>query len=502
LTAACSSGRGSGGGSAGTGGGAGSAGSAGSVGSAGAAGSGAAGGSGAGGSTGSAGSSGAAGGVAGTSGGAGTGGAGTGVGGNAGQDAGVVTDGGTDGPRPNTGGCSDPTNRTGPPAGKENLKADPIDAKFPFSTHWMGRFSDNPSAVGITGMADYDHDGDLDFSSGQRGGPMFWWEYCTPDHWVQHMVGTGHQSPGGGNAMDVDGDGWVDIIAGDSWYRNPQNPRTSTAWTRYPTGVAGGAEDVAVGDVDGDGKNDALFVWNPYQPQWRAPGADPKVAWPLGASLMNTQTQGGAIADLDGDGDRDIVVGNQWWYRNMDGKGKQFETVRITTGFDDSPLVNAGDIDGDGDIDLVMCTHFGARAAWVENGGGAATTWTLHVLAMNKNKLHSIFAIDFDNDGDLDIFAGESEGTAWIWENTDGKGTFKEHAAAMNARGHDARVGDVDCDGDIDIAGKPWGEGEPEPRDHIYLQNMTVERGGKAVFQRPKGEVWRAGQTAEGCSSR
>ena len=85
------------------------------------------------------------------------------------------------------------------------------------------------------------------------------------------------------------------------------------------------------------------------------------------------------------------------------------------------------------------------------------------------------------------------------WENTDGKGTFQEHAVAMNARGHDARVGDVDCDGDLDIAGKPWGEGEPEPRDHIYLQNMTVERGGKAVFQRPKGEVWRAGQTAEHC---
>jgi hypothetical protein len=61
------------------------------------------------------------------------------------------------------------------------------------------------------------------------------------------------------------------------------------------------------------------------------------------------------------------------------------------------------------------------------------------------------------------------------------------------------RVGDVDCDGDLDIAGKPWGEGEPEPRDHVYLQNMTIERGGKPVFQRPKGEIWRAGQTAEHC---
>jgi FG-GAP-like repeat len=434
-------------------------------------------------------------GVGGPAGAGGTGGgasAGTAGGVDAGRDVGSG-----DAARP-VGGCSDMVLRAGPPAGKESLKADPIDAKFPFSTHWMGKFSDNPASVGITGMADYDHDGDLDFSSGQVGGPVFWWEYCTPDHWVQHMVGSGHASPGGGNAVDVDGDGWVDIIAGDSWYRNPKTPRT-TAWTRFPTGVAGGAEDVAVGDVSGDGKPDVLWVWNPYNPQWRTPGPDPMVAWPLGASLQNVQTQGGAIGDLDGDKDNDIVVGNQWWYRNMDGKGKTWETVRITTGFDDSPLVNIGDVDGDGDMDLVMCTHFGARAAWVENGGGAATTWTLHILASNKNKLHAIFAMDFDNDGDLDIYGGESTGTAWIWENTDGKGTFMEHAAATNGRGHDARVGDVDCDGDLDIAGKPWGAGDPDPRDHVYLQNMTVERGGKAVFVRPAGEVWRAGQTATNC---
>jgi hypothetical protein len=241
---------------------------------------------------------------------------------------------------------------------------------------------------------------------------MWWWEYCSADHWVQHMVGSGHNSPGGGNAADVDRDGWEDLVAGDSWYRNPKT-RTGI-WSRFPTGVSQGAEDIAVGDVSGDGKVDMLFVWNPYSPQWRSPGADPTTMWPLGAQLANVQTQGGAIGDLDGDKDNDIVVGNQWWYRNMDGQGKQWETVRIMAGstFDDSPLVNVGDIDGDGDKDLVMCTHFGARAAWVENGGGQATTWTLHPLASNKNKLHAIFALDFDNDGDLDIYGGESAGTA------------------------------------------------------------------------------------------
>lgn len=385
--------------------------------------------------------------------------------------------------------CTDATLRTGPPQGKEGLKTNPIDDKFPFSSHWVGRFSDDPTAVGITGMADFDHDGDLDFAAGQRGGPMKWWEYCSPDHWSLHSIGSGHNSPGGGNALDVDDDGWVDMIAGDSWYRNPQTPRMSGSWERHGVGVAG-AEDVAVGDIDGDGKQDAVWVWNTIDPQWRTPGADPKQPWPLGAAFQFRQTQGGFVGDIDGDKDNDVLVGKQYWYRNQDGKGTQWQTVNFQNDFDDSPLTTIGDIDGDGDMDFAMCTHFGARVAWFDNTKGDGTAMTMHVIGNNKNKLHAIFALDFDNDGDLDIYSGESTGTAWIWENTDGKGSFKEHAVSNSSRGHDARVGDVDCDGDLDIVGKPWGEGEPEPRDAIYLKNELVEKGGKAVFARPKGEVW------------
>ncbi len=404
----------------------------------------------------------------------------------AGNDAGG-SGGGSGGMRP-TASCSDAVLRTGPPAGKEALKTEPIDTKFPFSTHWMGRFNENPAAVGITGMADFDHDGDLDFASGQRGGQMQWWEYCSPDHWAQHVVGTGHNSPGGGNAVDVDGDGWVDLIAGDSWYKNPQTPQPSTNWPRHSVGVAG-AEDIAVGDIDGDGKQDVVWVWDQIDAQWRKPGADPTAAWPLGAAFQYRQTQGGFIGDVDGDGKNDVLVGKQYWYKNVDGKGTMWQTVNFPNAFDDSPLTTMGDLDGDGDLDFAMCTHFGNRVAWFENADGKGTTMTMHAVATGKNKLHAIFALDFDNDGDLDIYSARAPGRL-------GFGKTRRQGSVHRARGveHRARArrarGDVDCDGDLDIVGKPWGEGEAEPRDHIYLKNELVEKGGKAVFTRPKGEVW------------
>jgi hypothetical protein len=77
--------------------------------------------------------------------------------------------------------CSEMPVRTGPPAGKEAWRTDPLDTRFPFEGHWMGVFSSNPIRIGDVSLADFDHDGDLDFASGQRqdtpgGGEMLWWE--------------------------------------------------------------------------------------------------------------------------------------------------------------------------------------------------------------------------------------------------------------------------------------------------------------------------------------
>jgi hypothetical protein len=226
--------------------------------------------------------------------------------------------------------------------------------------------------------------------------------------------------------------------------------------------------------VNGDGRPDMLFVWNSYSPQWRAPGADPTVAWPVGAMLQNVQTQGGAIGDLDGDKDNDIVVGNQWWYRNMDGKGTQWETVRSTPAgaFDDSPPVNIGDIDGDGDMDPGGCTHFAPRGS---RTAAARRRLTLHVLASNRTSCTRSSPSTSTTTATRHLRRRRGDRPDLGEHRRQGR--VQGHAAAMNAA-RPRRAWVVDCDGDL------TSRASPGRSDHVYPQNMTV--GGAA---RPSSSV-------------
>jgi hypothetical protein len=401
---------------------------------------------------------------------------------------------------PNTCSSGDEIRSMAPPE-KMLFNQLPIDEEFPFSVHWVGNSPEyEPRYLSQTALIDIDNDGDLDFVSGQRnaenqgGGGMSWFEYCGPDHWVPHFVGNGHRSAAGGGSMDVNGDGWMDIVSGDSWYENSKNPREDDEWQRHFIG-APESEELILVDVTGDDKPEALYVWRPHQPMFYRVGQDPRAEWEQVVLTPNPayrQQQGGGAGDMDGDGDNDWVVGYRWWYRNVNGMGTEWEVVEIFGSERDDPynepLVYVGDLDNDGDNDFAIISHFKGDVAWAENVDGNGTEFRFHELKNDKQFLHTVVVADFNNDGNQDIFVGENSGAAYIYAG-DGRGNFMEHTIAADVRMHEARVGDVDCDGDLDIVGKPWGDaprnGEvAETRDHVYLKNELVENGGAPLFER------------------
>lgn len=363
-----------------------------------------------------------------------------------------------------------------------------------FEHHYIDQ--DLPGASwGQTALVDVDKDGRLDFITGQSRGPIVWYRQEAIDRWVRHELGENSPSDVGGKSLDVDGDGWVDFVAGGAWYRNTGKPCTEPFERIVFDPQLAGVHDLVVADVDGDGRPDILTMSDKNNLRWYRIPKDPRQPW-LRHDVGPSVHAGIGVGDLDGDGDLDVVRSNIW-FENADGKGtKWIVHENIPFGNPNKPYPLAThclvlDLDCDGDNDLAMVENEikGGRIGWLENLGGKGGAWKLHELPKNdtatRGAYHSLIVADFDNDGDADIFSCEMEGIPgdrpprwFLWENADGKSQrFIEHVI-LDAKlgGHLAVAADVDGDGDLDIVCKLWRprkDNANQGRNHVdFLENL------------------------------
>jgi hypothetical protein len=167
-------------------------------------------------------------------------------------------------------------------------------------------------------------------------------------------------------------------------------------------------------------------------------------------STAATSAQDVVMADLDGDGDLDVIAadGNSLdWYENLG--SEQFAAHEIA--LSGSRSVKVVDLDRDGDLDLIAGI---GGFIWYENDGNQAFAARTTNLG-NVPPIEEFHTTDLDGDGDLDIVgcSGQSFSSGQVfWLKNDGSQNFSAMIPiASTSSAISVALGDVNGDGFIDI---------------------------------------------------
>ena len=263
---------------------------------------------------------------------------------------------------------------------------------------------------------------------------------------------------------DLNGDQYDDIIVSYSnhfvWFENLAGTGEFSPEKIINTGL-GQSFSNAAADLDGDGDLDLLFTsFDDGIVSWYE-NIDGEGGF-LTANLISTALVGPddiSAFDLDGDGDLDILVTSDindkiLWYENLDGEGDFGEGQLINQGQNNGRFSRAGDLDGDGDLDVVTTNSGNTTLNWFENLDGLGNFSLPNVIHGTDQSTHSFDLADLDSDGDLDVAAVTNGRDRAQWfENLDGLGSFSTiniiTEDALGAR--NMRTADFDLDGDLDL---------------------------------------------------
>jgi len=230
--------------------------------------------------------------------------------------------------------------------------------------------------------ADVDGDGDLDIIGVSDDHGLFWYENLDGNgNFSDKKIIDNQIFSRSVVAVDFDGDGDLDILISGtvdykvSWYENLDG-QGNFGPKQIVDGTGMSANMVAAGDITGDGAMDIVFA---------APGDNEVAWFEnldgLGnfgpKNVLSNNVMGATavyVADLNNDGDMDVLAtgvevygGEVVWFENLDGAGNFSEKKVISTEVMSPYSVIAADIDGDGDMDVISASQNDNKIAWYKN---------------------------------------------------------------------------------------------------------------------------------------
>ena len=310
----------------------------------------------------------------------------------------------------------------------------------------MGKFDDSGQRLGDNSLfmysvvlGDLDGDGDLDAFVPVGNGPSQVWFNDGAGSFPDSISLLEDLQSADIALGDLDGDGDLDAFVANLYKREGYffyKYFGNRIWINdgvgnfTDTGENVGLFDtfgVALGDLDNDGDLDAYTAnyCSEYQPNYDPERTKNKVFLNNGdGTFTEMEEEMGsdlsfdvALGDLDGDGDVDALVtnefsGDQVWVN--DGMGL-FTNSEQSFGGPHSIHCALGDVDGDGDLDAVIADFDEGSRVWRNNGTGLFDD--SGQLLGGINSVHPVLG-DLDGDGKLDLFVGNDTGSNKVYLQT------------------------------------------------------------------------------------
>jgi hypothetical protein len=306
--------------------------------------------------------------------------------------------------------------------------------------------------------------------------------------WEKHEIGPGVENMA--MVFDFDGDGDPDILGNQgkifAWAENRGDDSFKIHRNIAPV-TSGGRGDFLQGSnvirLDRGKRLGVVLSWHNGDD---SPGEGTQLfrvptmvtdTWLWEKLSDATNAEQVAIGDIDGDGVEDIHLGTHWIRQESGGKWKTFQAVTLGALKVRPDRVALADVDGDGDLDVVIACEHGRRLVWGECPTDPTSLWAEHLVSTDY-LLMSMDVGDLDGDGDIDIVAGEhnGRGRVFVFENERSGEIWSVHDVdAGDYPGldhHDGtRLIDIDNDGDLDIVSIGW-----RSRILVVYENLAIQR--------------------------
>ncbi|MBD9367308.1 VCBS repeat-containing protein [Xanthomonas sp. XNM01] len=345
-------------------------------------------------------------------------------------------------------------------------------------------------------MIDVDGDGDLDVVVAVEHGPnaLYLNEGGGRLRWQPGVFDATPRDNEHVRAADFNGDGHMDVVfvteadEVHALYFGDGKGGFTDMSARLPGGSQGNG--LAVGDVDGDGLPDIVvgstpegkdgparnLLWlnDPQRPGHFIDASDTHLP------RTDDHTQGIALADIDGDGDLDMVIANQSPPNRLlinDGRGRfrdASERLDLATPLE-TREVHVFDADGDGHLDILFFNLTSNNGDWDKDpqtrllrndGQGRFRDETATRLPAHRFSSWGGSIVDFDGDGAPDILVSAIQVPGFVplqvraWRN-DGQGRFEDVTLQVVPRDTVGRSwsmaqGDLDGDGRADVFIGGW----------------------------------------------